>query len=77
MRQRRKYLQKQNKAAENRPEDGVRELQTLQTQILQQPAAADDALQSWAGGNRAGQVHLNYLQCAEERESQLQLHVSS
>lgn len=39
-------VQKQNKAAENRPEDGVRELQTLQTQILQQPAAADDALQS-------------------------------
>lgn len=52
--------------AENLPDDGVRELQTLQAQVLQKPAATDDALQSRSGDDGVGQIHLNQLQWAEQ-----------
>ena len=46
-------------------DDGVRELQPLQTQILQHPALTDDALQSRGGDDGTGQVQLDDLQRAE------------
>lgn len=48
-------------------EDGIRQLQTFQAQVLQEPAATDDALQSsWRDGG-VGQVHLDQLQTAEDK----------
>lgn len=52
--------------AENLPDDGVREPQTLQAQVLQKPAATDDALQGRGGDDGVGQIHLNQLQLAEQ-----------
>lgn len=46
------------------PDDGVGEQQTLQAQVLQEPAAADDALQSSGGDDGAGQIHVEQLQLA-------------
>lgn len=41
------------------PDDAVRELQGLQAQVLQLPAAADDALQSRGGHDGAGQIQFH------------------
>lgn len=49
-------------------DDGVRQPQTFQAQALQEPAAADDALQSGCRDGGAGQVHLHQLQTAEDRK---------
>lgn len=48
-------------------DDVVRELQTLQAQVAQQPAATDDALQSRGGDDGAGQIHDGDLQRAEQQ----------
>lgn len=47
------------------PYDGIRELHTLQAQMLQTPAATDDALQSRGWDDGVGQIQLHYLQEAE------------
>lgn len=46
---------------------GIRQLQTFQAQVLQEPAATDDALQSWCRDGGVGHVHLNHLQRAENK----------
>lgn len=55
-----------SRRAENLPDDGVRKLQTLQTQVLQKLAATDYTLQSRGGDYGVGQIHLNQLQWAEQ-----------
>lgn len=53
------------------PDDGVWELQALQAQTLQQPAATDDALQSRRGDDGAGQIKMKDLQWAERQKNKL------
>lgn len=59
-------MERGSQRAENVPDDGVRKLQTLQTQVLQKPAVTDYTLQSRGGDYGVGQIHLNQLQWAEQ-----------